>query len=388
MSPFPSSVDSEARAYRNASPGLRFFVTAVFCLALMFLDQRGTYLQEIRAYLGAALYPLQIAIDSPAAGARWVRENLALRERLIAENATLRRESLAASAQLQRLAALRAENARFRALLGSKARVPDRVFVGEILAVDMDPLRHRVILNKGSSDGAHEGQALLDADGVVGQITRDRQNSSEAILITDPDHAIPVEVVRNGLRTIAMGTGDLERLSLPFLTRNADIKAGDLLVASGLGGAFPAGYPVGSVTRVDGSSGDAFLEVAARPAASLDRLHEVLLVVSTRSTAANTKKPPAAAQPAPDATKPPSPAPPATTRTPAETAPAPAAAGERDAAPAAPAAASAPVATPAAIQDTAPAVAPPGEAPAGATPAATPEPAPEPATTAPEGRQG
>lgn len=282
-----SSADSEGRAYRNASPSLRFFLAGACSLALMFLDHRGTYLEEVRAYLGAAMYPLQVAISSPAAGARWMRENLALRERLITENAALRREALAASAELQRLAALQAENARIRALLDSKARVPDRVVVGEILAVDMDPLRHRVVLNKGGRDGAYEGQALIDASGVVGQITRDRQDSSEAILITDPDHAVPVEILRNGLRTIAMGTGDLERLSLPFLTRNADIKAGDLLVTSGLGGAFPAGYPVGTVTTVDGSSGDAFLEVGATPAARLDRLHEVLLVFQQRGAAAS-----------------------------------------------------------------------------------------------------
>lgn len=274
----PSAVDSEARAYRNASPGLRFFLAAVTCLTLMFLDHRGTYLEEIRSYVGAALYPIKVAIDSPAAGLSWMRENFALRERLISENERLRRESLMASAELQQTAALRAENARLRALLDSRSRVPDRVVVGEILAVDMDPLRHRVILNKGGRDGAYEGQALLDAGGVVGQITRDQGDSSEALLVTDPDHAVPVEVVRNGLRTIAMGTGDLTRLSLPFLTRNADVKSGDLLVTSGLGGAFPGGYPVGTVSRVDGSSGDAFLEVAATPAASLDRLREVLLV--------------------------------------------------------------------------------------------------------------
>ncbi|TFG86532.1 MAG: rod shape-determining protein MreC [Chromatiales bacterium] len=281
-----SSANSEARAYRNASPGLRFFLAAVLCLSLMYLDHRGTYLEEIRAYVGGAMYPLQVAIDSPAAGVRWMRENFALRERLIGENTALRRESLIASAELQRMAALRAENTRFRALLDSKSRVPDRVVVGEILAIDMDPLRHRVILNKGGRDGAHVGQALLDAGGVVGQITRDRGDSAEALLVTDPDHAVPVEVVRNGLRTIAMGTGDLERLSLPFMTRNADIKAGDLLVTSGLGGAFPAGYPVGTVTKVDGSSGDAFLEVAATPAASLDRLREVLLVFQQPGPAA------------------------------------------------------------------------------------------------------
>ena len=295
-----SSADSEGRAYRNASPGLRFFLTASLSLALMFLDHRGTYLMQVRTYLGAAMYPLQIAINSPTAGMRWVRENLALSQRLLGENAALRRESLTNRAQLQRMAALQAENARFRALLDSRARVPDRVVVGEILAVDMDPLRHRIILNKGGRDDAFEGQALIDASGVVGQITRDRQDSSEALLITDPDHAVPVEIVRNGLRTIAVGTGDLERLSLPFLTRNADIKAGDLLVTSGLGGAFPAGYPVGTVATVDGSSGDAFLEVMARPAANLDRLHEVLLVFLPKGIAANPAKPaPAVPAPAP-----------------------------------------------------------------------------------------
>ena len=303
MSPFPSSADSEGRAYRNASPGLRFFLTASLALALMFLDHRGIYLAQARAYLGAAIYPLQIAIDSPSAGLRWVRENLALRETLQAENAALRSQSLNNRAELQRMAALQAENARFRALLDSKTRVPNRVVVAEILAVDMDPLRHRVILNKGGREGAVEGRALIDALGVVGQITRDQGDSAEAILITDPDHAVPIEIVRNGLRTIAVGTGDLERLSLPFLTRNADIKPGDLLITSGLGGAFPPGYPVGTVTTVDGSSGDAFLEIAAQPAASLDRLHEVLLVFLEEGRAAIPDVAPR--EPAPVAASPP-----------------------------------------------------------------------------------
>jgi rod shape-determining protein MreC len=114
---------------------------------------------------------------------------------------------------------------------------------------------------------------------VVGQITRDRGTSSEALLITDPDHAVPVEVVRNGLRTVALGTGDLERLALPFMARNADVKAGDLLVSSGLGGKFPPGYPVATVTEVRGDSGEPFLVVNAQPAAALDRVREVLLVI-------------------------------------------------------------------------------------------------------------
>ena len=228
-----------------------------------------------------------------------MQDNLALRSQLIATNDALRKQSLMQAAQLQRMASLEAENQRFRALLDSRSRVPDRMTVGEILAVDMDPLRHRVVLNKGRPQGAHAGQVLLDASGVVGQIMRDQVYTSEAILITDPDHAVPVEVVRNGMRTIAVGTGDLDQLSLPFLTRNADVKAGDLLVTSGLGGRFPAGYPVGTITAVDGSEGDAFLEVTAKPAANLDRLHEVLLVFSPEPVIEVEPEAPPTAEPAP-----------------------------------------------------------------------------------------
>lgn len=292
-----SSADSEARSYRNASPGLAFFLTATLSLVLMFVDHRGDYLGQIRTWLSAAIYPLQVAINSPAAGLHWMQDNLALRSTLIADNAALREQSLVQAAQLQRMAALRAENERFRALLDTRSRVADRMTVAEVLAVDMDPLRHRIVLNKGSPQGVYTGQVLLDANGVVGQIIRDQIYTSEAILITDPDHAVPVEVVRNGMRTIAVGTGDLDQLSLPFLTRNADVKAGDLLVTSGLGGRFPAGYPVGTITAVDGSEGDAFLEVTARPAANLDRLHEVLLVFGPEpeaGTATETESTPAA----------------------------------------------------------------------------------------------
>jgi len=280
-----SSADSEARSYRNASPGLAFFLTATLSLVLMFVDHRGDYLGQIRTWLSAAIYPLQVAINSPAAGLHWMQDNFALRSTLIDDNAALRKQALIQAAQLQRMAALQAENQRFRALLDSRSRIPDRMTVAEILAVDMDPLRHRIVLNKGSPQGTYAGQVLLDATGVVGQIMRDQIYTSEAILITDPDHAIPVEVVRNGMRTIAVGTGALDQLSLPFLTRNADVKAGDLLVTSGLGGRFPAGYPVGTITAVDGSEGDAFLEVTAKPAANLDRLHEVLLVFSPEAEA-------------------------------------------------------------------------------------------------------
>ncbi len=165
-----------------------------------------------------------------------------------------------------------------RVLLESTAKVGDRILIAEIMSVDMNPFRHSIVVNKGSRDEVYVGQALIDAQGVVGQITRDQLYSAEAILITDVDHALPVELVRNRLRTIAVGTGDLERLSLPFLPRNADVQKGDLLVTSGLGGTFPAGYPVGVVTEVRSDTGQPFLGIEAAPAAALNRIREVLLI--------------------------------------------------------------------------------------------------------------
>jgi len=135
-----------------------------------------------------------------------------------------------------------------------------------------------IISNKGGRDGAYVGQAVIDADGIVGQITRDRYFSSEAMLVTDVDHAIPVELARNRLRTIAVGTGELDRLSLPFLPVNADVVDGDLLISSGLGGIFPPGYPVGVIRNIEEITGQAFLQVAAEPAAALNRIREVLLI--------------------------------------------------------------------------------------------------------------
>ena len=142
----------------------------------------------------------------------------------------------------------------------------------------MNPFRHMIVVNRGSIDGVQVGQALIDAQGIIGQVIRDQIFSAEAILITDVDHALPVEVLRNRLRTIAVGTGDLERLSLPFLPRNADVVSGDLLVTSGLGGKFPPGYPVGVVGEVISEVGEPFLKISAEPAAALNRIREVLLI--------------------------------------------------------------------------------------------------------------
>jgi len=260
------------------SLGGRFLLLAVAACTLMIVDHRTSRLESVREALSYVVFPIQMLVDAPPRAWRWAKTSFAERRTLLAENERLRREQLHASAKLQRLEALEAENRRLRELLDSTARLSDRVLVAEILAVDMDPYRHRFSINRGSMDGAYVGQALLDANGIVGQLVNVAPMTSEAVLITDADHAVPVIVTRNGLRTIAVGTGDSGRLRLPYLTNSADIEVGDLLLSSGLGGVFPAGYPVGRVIEVRRRPGQSFADVIAEPAAALDRDREVLLV--------------------------------------------------------------------------------------------------------------
>jgi rod shape-determining protein MreC len=260
------------------SIGARFLLLSAVCLSLMILDQREQHLDRIRQGLSVVVYPVRLLVDLPFSGWASARTNLASRETLVAENEELKRERLNAEFRLQRLAALEMENARLRELLDSQARVGSRALIAEILAADLDPYRQRFDLNRGLVDGVYVGQALIDAKGIVGQVVRVGPLTAEAVLITDADHALPVSVNRNGLRTIAVGTGDSSRLRLPYLTNNQDVEVGDLLVSSGLGGVFPAGYPVGRISEVRRRPEQAFAEVMAEPASALDRDREVLLV--------------------------------------------------------------------------------------------------------------
>jgi len=262
----------------EGSLGIRFLLLSIVSLSLSFLDHRDDHLSTLRQAFSVVVYPIQAAAALPFQSWRWASRALTEQAELLQENEQLKREQLNFNVRLQRMAALNAENVRLRAMLDSTARVADRVLVAEILAVDLDPYRQRFSINRGLSDGVYVGQALLDANGVVGQVVHAGVFSAEVILISDADQAVPVTVNRNGLRTIAVGTGDSERLRLPYLTNSADVEPGDLLVSSGLGGVFPSGYPVGHVIDVRRRPGQAFAEVLAEPAAELDRDREVILV--------------------------------------------------------------------------------------------------------------
>lgn len=269
---------------RGPSLGTRLFLLLVASVLLMVLDHQRGALESVRGALSVIVSPIRIAVDLPFRTGYWISDALSTRSRLRKDNKMMRRERLENLVRLQRLDALEAENARLRALLDSTPDVADRILVARILSVDLDPFSHKLLLNKGSRHEVYVGQAMLDADGIVGQITRVDPLYAQAILITDPGHATPVEVNRNGLRTIAIGTGDASRVNLPFLPNNADIRAGDLLVSSGLGGAFPAGYPVARIVNVERRPGEPFADINAEPTGALNREREVLLVWSGPET--------------------------------------------------------------------------------------------------------
>ncbi len=260
--------------------GVRVLALLFLSILLMVLDHRQNHLDALRKTIGVAVYPVLVIVDAPFRLWEWIREGMTTRNDLQLELSRLRAERLLTNARLQRLTALEAENARLRDLLEARGQVRDEIRVAEIMSVDANPYRHNIVIDVGQREGVYDGQAILDAVGVIGQVIETGLTTSQAMLISDPSHSLPVEVNRNGLRTIANGTGEIGRLDLPFLPNNADIRVGDLLVTSGLGGAFPAGYPVAMVETVNRIPQEPFADVTATPTAALDQVREVMLIWS------------------------------------------------------------------------------------------------------------
>jgi len=247
---------------------------------LLVLDYRGTRLNALRSLLSFAVYPLQSLASLPVDTFHSISGTVLSYVELQKENQRLKEVQLINDGKLLKLAALEKENIRLRVLLENSFQLGEQVLVTELLSVTLAPYEHTVVVNKGSRFGVHIKQPVLDANGIVGQVVRVLPNSSEVMLITDPNHAIPVEVNRNGLRTIAFGTGQPNRLQLPFLANNADVVPGDLLVTSGLGGGFPAGYPVAVVDKFESRPDKSFANIYATPKAQLDSSREFLIVWS------------------------------------------------------------------------------------------------------------
>jgi rod shape-determining protein MreC len=280
---------------RVSALGLRALVLIAVSVGLMVVDHRQHELTVIRSALSAAAWPLQMLVQSPFAAWQWLSNSLATRTSLLRENTTLKAENRENDLRLLRLEAIEQENLRLRALLNAEPRDVETAKVASILRVDLDPLRHRVLIDRGSSDGVTRGQAIIDSHGIFGQTSNVGLKASEVILLSDPTHAMPVQVERNGLRTIAVGTGDPKKLALPYLPRSADVKVDDRLVSSGLGGVFPAGYPVGRIAEVKRDPSQPLATVSAETAAALDRDREVLLLWFNPRVALSAAPPPPAA---------------------------------------------------------------------------------------------
>lgn len=244
----------------------------------MTIDHRWNHLEIIRSTLSHLLYPLQYTVDLPIRLYNWTEKTLSTQQSLLEENKSLLDQQLQNRVSLQKLDILEKENSRLRELLSATPKVKEKVLIAEILTVDVNPYRQLIILNKSASNGVYPGQPIIDAEGVMGQIIYVNSLSSTAILITDASHALPVQIDRTGLRTIAFGTGQSGFLDLKHITHNADIRKGDKLITSGLGGKFPPNYPVAIITSIERPAGEAFAKVRAEPLALLDRSREVLLV--------------------------------------------------------------------------------------------------------------
>lgn len=255
-------------------------MAVIASVALLVTEHRSSKLDVLRTALSYVVDPLKYAVDLPSALFQEASESLGSYTALVKENSSLRDEQLVRQTQLLKLDALEKENVRLRALLENSFKLGEQVLIAELLSINTAPYEHILVVNKGTNFGVHPQQPVLDANGVVGQVFRALPLTSEIMLITDPNHAIPVQVNRNGLLTIAVGSGQLNQLNLPFLPSNADIRPGDLLITSGLGGTFPQGYPVGVVDEFTSQPNKPFANITATPKSLLDRNRELMIVWS------------------------------------------------------------------------------------------------------------
>ncbi len=265
---------------RGRLRGLQTLLLSLLAIALLIFDYRTTYFVRSRSILATIVTPLQYVVSAPFDLFDWMSTSLATQKQLLTENTRLRVQEMLLNAQLQKLFELERENNQLRALLESaKAQIANtKVLVAQVLAVDSDPFVQEVIIDHGSSTGIYVGQPVLDATGIMGQVISNAPTVSRIMLLSDTRSAIPIELVRNGLRGIVVGRGEYHELALVHIPEAADVKVGDQLVSSGLGQRYPVGYPVGVVTHTKHYSGQPFMEISVHPSAALDRSRLVLLI--------------------------------------------------------------------------------------------------------------
>ncbi|WP_429112360.1 rod shape-determining protein MreC [Aeromonas veronii] len=274
---------------RGPSLQLRLFLAVIISIAAIVADSRFGVFSHIRVYLSSLVSPLQYMANAPGTLLDTMSTQVQTRADLIEQTKQQEQQLFTLRARLLKMDQLEHENQRLRELLGSPVHKESRKMVAELLSVDSDPFSHQVLINKGALDGVYNGQAVINDQGVIGQVLHVGSTTSRVLLITDSSHGIPVRVLRNDLRAIASGSGELDKLELRNLPRNTDIQVGDLLVTSGLGGRFPEGYPVATVTRSEYVEGKPFAQIEAKPLVELDRLRYLLLLWTDKKPEVNDK---------------------------------------------------------------------------------------------------
>jgi rod shape-determining protein MreC len=274
----PGEANIKALFLRESGAGYLLLALGIVSVLLAVVDAYSQVLRPVRETMATIVSPVYFLAAAPYHVSSEISLTFAGRSKLIEENRQLRLEVLELAAAAQQISSLREENVRLRDLLGSRSQVQADVLVAELIGARPAPSRHHMVLDKGASSGVFRGQAVVDARGLFGQVIEVGQYSSVVMLISDPLHAVPVQVLRNDFRSIAAGTGRMDEIELEHVPVTADIAVGDLLVSSGMGGGFPRGYPVAEVVSVAVEPTDAYTRVSARPLASLDRSRHVLLI--------------------------------------------------------------------------------------------------------------
>src|SRR5258706_10252749 len=268
---------------RGPAPLVRLFFFATLSLALLVVDARFRYVEGLRSWLALAAYPIQRAALAPIEIGERVAGYFSPQARLVAENERLRAKALEYSQDAQRFQALEAEAAELRRVIGAAERIDSRTETAEVLYASRDPYGHKILIDRGQVQGVQPGSPVADEVGIVGQVTRVHPLVSEVTLLTNPDQAVPVQVVRNGLRAIAFGAGASGMLELRFTAANAEVQNGDQLVTSGIDGTYPSGLPVATVVHIERDADHTYARVLCRPAAGVDRGRYVLVVANEPS---------------------------------------------------------------------------------------------------------
>ncbi|MDH0717541.1 rod shape-determining protein MreC [Acinetobacter junii] len=268
--------------FSRQPPSFRSFVIAVItCLVVLFFDWRMPYvIQPARDVLYAAYNPIYALASYPVLSREWLNQQTKSEAQLRRENTAMQAELLQAQVRLQKLSELSAENNRLRGLLDTPLIIDGRMQIAEVIGTDADPSRHIIIINRGSVDHLKVGQTVLDDKGIMGQLVDVYPHSSRVMLLSDKEHSLSVRLERTGMRAIVSGKGDLGQLKMDYVPTSANIKIGDKVFSSGLGEHFPAGYLVGTVSKVSRHTSGEFAEIGVQPAAQLASGHHVVILFS------------------------------------------------------------------------------------------------------------